>query len=892
MKSFEPQVELLEYILSGDAVLWVGAGASAEMGYPSWRDQAMAAKDAFERAGVAYDKEGFDKFYRDCDYAAAFSALANAVGKKRLLEELRRVTKPDSVGTDSIYNTITKWPVNAFVTTNFDDEIARHLERNRPNERYTTVGNSDADIALLGDEMHHLIFKVHGNLNDVKNSVVTTQDYHEFSAVKSNYQRALIRLFKNKKVIIIGYSLGDKDVQLALETASKYGRPSAPIYLILSDVTKTEADIKKNIYNVRIIPYENKDERHAQLGKILASYDLFVSVKQKGMHASKDARDAVPLFLFRNLNKTARTVDANNYVLMKIPSCKDRPIVLGKIKELVGVPRIDAQKAIEALCNDKLVQQVDQRYARTAQGDERVEEVKNQSMGIEKVAYENFLQAFETTLTTEQTELLMECARMCIEEIFERQGLELLHSIYHEQEFDGCSMRDMYEIIADACQSIKNVDLKLSFIRSMRMFVAAPSPSQRKYLASLSQGYLMFHMMGRSENCAAELKRIAEKDVWYVDSNVLQPFFAKGCPEFGLAEQVVALIRKHHLKCKTTQNVLKEVQDHLTWAKRHIPSIEEFKAVANIPENDARYNFFVAGYVHMMLTKKIECFDEYLETIGANDANWIASRLEGCGICVEGNGSDKAFCDVYNKACADITFIRKDNGSLSDNPLQVSTDAELYAHMVNEKAQMDQTHDDGDAKVMFLSTSGLFSATEIRFPNWSMARFIRYMSLLSERWTSIDTLSDCMRSELCCCGLVIVNESNLDEYFDPAIRTANLNLRREKKRLGKMLYDISGMTEEQLDKKVACMPKYMLPEFTGQLIAHVNGQALYETRTENDKLRAENEALAKKIELLEKKYDEVLKGRNGVATKASRLNRKKNAEKNREKKQACRNKRR
>lgn len=31
--------KVLEYVLKGDAVLLVGSGASAEMGYPSWSDQ-------------------------------------------------------------------------------------------------------------------------------------------------------------------------------------------------------------------------------------------------------------------------------------------------------------------------------------------------------------------------------------------------------------------------------------------------------------------------------------------------------------------------------------------------------------------------------------------------------------------------------------------------------------------------------------------------------------------------------------------------------------------------------------------------------------------------------------------------------------------------------------
>lgn len=887
MRCFEPQVELLEYILSGEAVLWIGAGASAEMGYPTWEQQAMLARQEFESNGMEYDKEGFEAYCKRGDFAGAFSALAHSVGKKKLLNVLQRVTVATNDGNDSIYNAVTKWPICSYVTTNFDNEIQRHLEQNQPELRYTVVGNADEDLLLLGEDIEHMIFKIHGTLFDEKNSVVTAEDYHNFTGKKEFY-KGLLRLFKKKKIIIIGYGIGDRDVQFALEMASKHGKATNPIYLMLADVSETEAAIKKNVYNVKIIPYVNSDKRHTQLGKILANYSLFLSSTRAGRKISHDAREAVQLFMFRSLNQTAKTIDANNYVLIKSPDSMAKAIALDALINQISVRQVNVSEVVEELVKAGLM--VADRAGcvkRTDDGDKKVDEVKARSSGIAKVAYDNFVQEFDRPLTSSQDALVRDSARICIEAIFDKLGLELLRSIYQSEDFDGYTLRDMYETIADVSKGLDDVDLRLAFIRAIRSFIVSPTHNQKIYLASLSQGYVMYHMLGQGRTCSDELDKIASKDIWFVDSNVIQPLLAKGCPAYLLTLKMFQLIKAHGVRVRTTQNVIREVYSHFEWARKHIPGVVDFKTVSSVPENDDGYNFFIAGYVEMMMGGQVIGFDEYTEEIGADDASWIYKALESYGVVIEsGNVYDSS---EFKTACDKITALRKTLGALSNNSLQVPTDADLYLSMCSHRSDIAHQNDGGN--IYFLSSSGLFRRTDEKFVNWSVPKFIRYISLLSGRFMPIETLSDCLRSELCSSGILVVDEKNLDEYFGSSIRTADLNLAKEKKRLGRLFYDIAEMTEEELATKLQRIPPYERPEFTQQLISRVHEQALDEARSKSRALELENTELARKVDHWRGLYERE-KVRNDHAMRRSvRKNRKKAAQKRREMKHAKRNRR-
>lgn len=221
MTRFEPNAELLRYILRGDAVLFVGAGASAEMGYPSWREQAKGVAELLAQNGVEFDKDEFESLVAENKLPEAFYMLEISKGcdRAKLITALKAVTTPKSPDRDSIYSAIAKWPFSCYVTTNFDDEIEKHLKVNKPKTHYICLGNGKDDMALLGRDSENMIFKLHGSLDGSSNPVVTSMDYAKFRSGEGNayYMDALERLFATRNVIMVGYGLGDVDVQEILK---------------------------------------------------------------------------------------------------------------------------------------------------------------------------------------------------------------------------------------------------------------------------------------------------------------------------------------------------------------------------------------------------------------------------------------------------------------------------------------------------------------------------------------------------------------------------------------------------------------------------------------------------------------------------------------------------
>ena len=51
--------------------------------------------------------------------------------------------------------------------------------------------------------------------------------------------------------------------------------------------------------------------------------------------------------------------------------------------------------------------------------------------------------------------------------------------------------------MSDKAVEIENLDLRAAFIEAIHQFLVEPNPPQRQYLTSVSQGYFLYHLLGR-----------------------------------------------------------------------------------------------------------------------------------------------------------------------------------------------------------------------------------------------------------------------------------------------------------------------------------------------------------------------------------------------------------
>lgn len=118
---------LCDYLLSGKAWLLVGSGPSIEMGYPTWEKLTLASLEAMKADGIKLDTARIDTLLKERNYPKIFSEAKKELRGPRLLQVLRESLKGS--GKSSIYEIISKWPISVYLTTNYDDEIQRHLAR-------------------------------------------------------------------------------------------------------------------------------------------------------------------------------------------------------------------------------------------------------------------------------------------------------------------------------------------------------------------------------------------------------------------------------------------------------------------------------------------------------------------------------------------------------------------------------------------------------------------------------------------------------------------------------------------------------------------------------------------------------------------------------------------
>lgn len=894
MNKFEPNGELLRYILSGKACLWIGAGASAEMGYPDWRSQVEAMKDRIVKEGIAFDREGYDNALSQNDYTLALDVLSRANGLKRetFIGMLRDCTKPVREGTDSIYNMVTRWPFRFYATTNFDDEIIRHLEKNG-RENFSVHYNDPEDLAILGGSACDAVFKVHGDLAGHGTPVVTSADYAEFRgrSTRAYYREAVQRLLSECMLVVIGYSLKDPDIQYLLETQKEEIRPERPIFAFLVNATPAEVERLKELYNVVVVPYVDTDGTHRELNRILATYDQFIGTETIGQLASSDAEKAIPLFMLRRLNRGGKRYDAENYVLMKLPSSGETPMDQSRLLHENKLQSFDWQGVLSQLATKGLANGDGGFWRRTAEGDRQIEDAVNRFRGSKKSAFQQFVKTFGAALSSSEEESYSALAENCIEQIFSARGLGIAAGLFNEDyRPDGDEMMTIFSKVAEASRAISNVDHKLLFLQAIRRFLLQPMPCQKFYLAALAQGYFIYHMMGKDPGSVTAVKELLQQDCWFVDSNIIQPLCATGCEGNDFYVNLFTRLRQAKVQLYTTHRVLKEVEEHFLWVDHSRPDKKSYRSILMTSRDAWGYNFFQDGFVRSIIGRSVTSFDEYKTQIMGRCGEGFADVCARFGInVVDADLSSPSAKRKFNELCHEIQTIRINQGRFRDNQLQVPTEAELSI-LMGEMEDRDSAIS-ASRKVFFLSTSLIFFRTMRRFKRWSATGLSRYVHLLPNEDDEMESLIDCMRNEFYGIGLKVITDENFDKYFGGDIRMAKLKYDDEKACLRVQMHDGADARIAELDEVFERTPAYEIPQFVEHFNMMLEAQSVKDAKRNKEiaeqamaeaaKWKGEYEKLKEDIRL--ESDQKTKESRRRMAEKAAAINRKKKARKTKRK---------
>jgi hypothetical protein len=308
------RTEALELIASGEAIGFVGAGLSVELGYPTWIELSSRLTTLANEIATFAAPSGCtpDKAPEYADAIKDF-ILIKAGSLDRYWNFLGREFEQRDPSFTRLQCDLMRLPLKAFITSNYDPSlecacaevfrghdpfsITIHPERAHLISKFLVRLSENSNA---GPGIAHL----HGSYKDPKYIVVAAGDYTDAYGLRQSTEgpresspswplrrRLLWALLASRRLIFFGFSMNDIDFQVMLKSvASDLWNWSQSIhYAVMGidssdpDATKKRAEQMHREFGVRVVFYENFDGSHAGLHAFVADALAFSETKgQRG----------------------------------------------------------------------------------------------------------------------------------------------------------------------------------------------------------------------------------------------------------------------------------------------------------------------------------------------------------------------------------------------------------------------------------------------------------------------------------------------------------------------------------------------------------------------------------------------------------------------------------
>jgi len=265
---------LINYIRDGRCVLFVGAGLSRSAGLPSWHELMERLLEPLRSRSGAGTGTGdavtaqLDALLEKGRYPELAGHCRDLLGTRVFDGIVRRELQPRGE-LPEIYRAIVETPFACIVTTNFDtnleDAYARWDERGIPK---TPTGADLAQQGTLLLDGAFFVLKAHGDLGDAASMIFTAEDYRRVIHANPAFQAVLNSILLTHAVLFVGYSLGDPNFRLLMDSQlTIFNEEVPPRYAVMSEIGQVEQDILWRTARIRVLPYAQG--RHEEVGRLL-----------------------------------------------------------------------------------------------------------------------------------------------------------------------------------------------------------------------------------------------------------------------------------------------------------------------------------------------------------------------------------------------------------------------------------------------------------------------------------------------------------------------------------------------------------------------------------------------------------------------------------------------
>jgi hypothetical protein len=233
--------ELVAALRTGNALLFVGAGVSMNLGIPSWSE--LTAHIA-EKLG--YDPAEFRTLGDDQTLAEFYALQTGSIGPLRSWMDVEwHRDAADKVKRSDIHRLIVQLGFPVIYTTNYDRYL--ELAHEAHGAKYAKVSNiGELPAAVPGTTR---IMKFHGDFEDDGSIVLTESSYFERLGLEGPLDLKLRADLLGRVALFIGYSLSDVSVRYLLYRLHKlwegsaYARARPRVYVFLGRPNPVQARV-------------------------------------------------------------------------------------------------------------------------------------------------------------------------------------------------------------------------------------------------------------------------------------------------------------------------------------------------------------------------------------------------------------------------------------------------------------------------------------------------------------------------------------------------------------------------------------------------------------------------------------------------------------------------
>jgi hypothetical protein len=837
---------LVRKINQGRCFALIGSGPSTEVGYPSWEKLSEDTFAKLKTSGKTFDDVSYRKFIANRQFAELFSQAERDLGSRaELVSLIKSLLVPKTRGPHTIYDILANWPFACYLTTNWDDEIDRSLRANRI--FFRTIENTKADFAGIRADASRLIVKLHSDLDHPERAVITSADYAHLIGGEGQYFRnRLMAMFEMFDVLIVGHSLSDPDLRLVLQLAKETASPEHPVFMIAAGATKAEELELLERFNVVALSYENTDGRHTQLRRLLSVMDKFVIPRHKRIdlqsvvYSSEELEAAQAVALYRRLaaasENDVRPFEYLGPLIMQ--SLKDAPEAVGE-PELIGRRPLSSATTTEAIRNlipgtlaelveAGLLETTNSGYRLTKVGAEQATDISRQKTIEEEDAYNQFrteLSGRHPGLSDEDQATSEGMLRDTLIKVFKQRGISIANAIFAGRSLDHDALSDVFHAVTSVASNIEDKGLALAFTEAAQVFLLEPNPPQKQYLASISQGYFLYHLFGLDPTCSTIRREVFDHTIWWCDSNVLLPSLAVGCVSYEYATDLFSRLQRLGAFTLTTGRLLREVVEHLGWVSRLMdknPLDSPAVLAAALQKLSFKQNLFLDGYIRLAAEGGVSKFSEYLKMVvpyGPTEAG-ILKMLESKGIRVVNVHEIEGYQDSDTREIFELSYevreMRTNTATLRSD-LQIEAEAEILQliRKLGNGAYKPPVKDMTFERSYFLSQSRILDRIPPAEPvSWTPEALYRYIAALPGQRADADSLQRCMLHEYFGAGIVLIDKPRYEKFFEPSINMARTTYRQER---DKYIGACAQHGASELDAEFERIPDLEKPFFVQQM---------------------------------------------------------------------------